>query len=753
MPRPQLAAAIALVLLGLLSAGAVFPFGDDVRLPEGTAGEDRASAPWRLVVYFDGVLASDRSVARAARVLAEEAGALSALGSVEVVLAAPEPAARLGPTRDPKLVAEALEELARGPLQAGDLLRHRDELRRALRDAARAEPGGLRYRVVAAARTEQEAIHQSLERLLRWLGRSTAEGRRGPKALLWIADGFDLSPAAVLPDWVPNRAVRARLRDDLSEYDSTASVAGLAEGLARAGWVAVPVSMGLRPFGLSTGDDPFADPREPLRRVAEATGGQIAARGEVHGAVARFARRRHPLRAAGPAPPGTPSPRGRGCGGESRIPLPPAVARGAGLTDPAALGLEDAKPLYLLPLDEPMATGRTLIAAQALRPEVAAVAFQVGEEEPRTDREPPFEVTVKLPMIPRPTTVRAVALDAAGSELGGDAMEINAFEGELGLSIREPRRIPGPGRYEVDLEVRTPRGAGVASVELSWSGERFETLHHPPYRATLVVPPDAESGYLQATAALPDGRTREAVLTLGREGFGERVDVDLVQLPTVVRDRRGRPVPGLGPDDFRVREEGREKRLRTFGSAADTPLAVGLTVDVSTSLEEDLPLVKEAAIRFLRGVLRPGDRGQLVAFAGRPWLAAPVTREPDRLARAVGRLSAAPSTALYDGLMLSLFHLRGVSGRKAVVLLTDGRDTRSQHGSYQCSRFARRTGIPVYVIALGSPVPRTASARLQRSVLTRLTTATGASSTSCRAWISSSRLTTRSPRSFGTSTC
>jgi len=725
--------------------------GEGLRAWLGGSLEPPLAVPWRLVVYVDPVLATERSVRRAAAALARRAGTLSALGSVEVVVAAPEPAVRLGATRDPKLVAAALAELARERFPAGELWSHRDRFLRTLRDPVpgggdRPDPAAVRAFVLASARTEQEAIHGRLGQVLEWLTAPSAAERHAPKAVLWVVDGFDASPIDLYSGALADRTERARLGEDLAAYGGEAQVAAFAEDLARAGWTAVAISPGLRPFGLAGGEDLFSDPRAPLRTVVAGTGGELVPGADAHPAMVLLAQRwrlriQPPRQGAGARHrprrleveirrPGLTAVAPRvlpagGAPGGSRLSAASPLARGAGRFDLRALDPADPGAVFLLPLAEPMATGRTLIAAQAVRPEVAAVSFQVGDGEARTDREPPFEVTVDLPMIPRAAVVRAVAFDADGVELGRDEAEINGFEGELRLAIREPRRIPGPGTYDVTLEVRTPRGAGVATVDLFWGERHLATLRHPPYRSSVAVPPDARGGFLLARARLPDGEMSEAAVAMGQEGFGDRVEVDLVQLPTVVRDRRGHPVVGLERDDFRVREEGRAQSLRAFGSAADTPLAVGLAVDVSTSVEGDLPLIKSAAIRFLRKVLRPEDRGQLVAFAGRPWLVAPLGRDLERLVEAIEALPMDASTALHDAVMLSLFHLRGVSGRKAVVLLTDGRDTVSRHSSLQSLELARRCGIPVYVLALGSSDPRSRATRLHRLELANLATTTG----------------------------
>lgn len=619
-------------------------------------------------------------------------------------------------------------------------------------------------RVVAVARAEQEVVHGRLQGLLKWLTESRRSVGYEPRAVLWVSDGFDLSPEGFYARAVPEGPLRDRLRDELARFGLRGSVEDFAEAAARIGWTVVPVAFGLRPFGLSSGEQLFADPLAPLEAAAEATGAQVVRKGEVRRTLARLGSRWR-LDVGRPSGPGADVPEAAAGGGElgrdrlevlSRrrdlevlapavLPRVPATGEGATgrpyvLPVPEGLGIGTAdlpaivepatggdgvEAIHLLPTAEAVVTGRTRIAVQALRPEVAAVEFRVGGERVGTDRKPPFEIRADLPQIPRTSTVVAVALDTAGAEIGRDTMELNRFPGELAVRFLEPRTIPGPGRYTVEVEVWRPIGGGIATVDLSWNGRHLERLRHPPYRTTVVVPPGAESGFLRAVASLPGGGTSEAVLAQGRQGFVEEVEVDLVQLPAVVWDRRDRPVAGLGPDDFLVREEGREQRLRTVEPAASVPLSVALTVDVSTSIEGALPEVKAAAVQFLRQVLGPEDRGMLVAFAGRPTLVAPLTGDLDALQRAVESLAVGPNTALYDALMLSLFHLREVSGRRAVVLLTDGRDTVSKHGGSQAREFARRTGVPVYVVYFGPGGLQSASVLTRESEFRHVARGTG----------------------------
>ncbi len=81
-------------------------------------------------------------------------------------------------------------------------------------------------------------------------------------------------------------------------------------------------------------------------------------------------------------------------------------------------------------------------------------------------------------------------------------------------------------------------------------------------------------------------------------------------------------------------------------------------------------------------------------------LVRPLTSDLELMSRAIADAEAGGATALYDSLMYSLVELRGLPGRKALVILTHGGDQESQFNPRQCADFAQRSGIPVYVIAL-----------------------------------------------------
>ena len=109
--------------------------------------------------------------------------------------------------------------------------------------------------------------------------------------------------------------------------------------------------------------------------------------------------------------------------------------------------------------------------------------------------------------------------------------------------------------------------------------------------------------------------------------FNEAVDVDVVQLTAVVTDD-GRFVRGLKPDDFKVYDNDRLQTITSFESE-NISLEMVVALDVSSSMRQALPKVKESAKRFLDG-LRLGDQVTLLGFNDNVFTLAPRSRDKAR---------------------------------------------------------------------------------------------------------------------------
>jgi Ca-activated chloride channel family protein len=369
-------------------------------------------------------------------------------------------------------------------------------------------------------------------------------------------------------------------------------------------------------------------------------------------------------------------------------------------------------PVLLVP--PPAAVGSVRIDAMATGPGVDRVLFFLDGEAAGSDGRAPFRVRLDLAPAPGPRTVRAVALDRAGHPLGEHSVtfggpEPAAFEVAIRRLTRGPASGAGAVAIDVEVDVAVPHGARLDRLELYRNGELLARLAEPPFHARLALPEPAPEDYLRAVAHLADGSTREDARSLvGIESpagsgaaYGERLEVNLVEVFAVATGRAGGPVQGLGPQDFRVRLAGRELPIERFREARQVPLTLALLVDSSTSMRAIMEETREAAGRFLERVLAVGDRAFLVDVDTRPRLVQQLTGEPADLAAAFAHLEADGDTALYDAMVLALVELRRHAGRRALVVISDGEDSSSHLGLGRCLDLARRSGVPAYLLSVG----------------------------------------------------
>ena len=167
------------------------------------------------------------------------------------------------------------------------------------------------------------------------------------------------------------------------------------------------------------------------------------------------------------------------------------------------------------------------------------------------------------------------------------------------------------------------------------------------------------------------------------EGDVVRIDTNLVTVPVSVFDRQGRLIPNLQRESFSVFENGVEQQIKHF-EPTEKPFTVALVLDTSGSTVFDLWEIKEAAIAFAKQ-LRPQDRVLVVTFNDLVMLLTEATSDLKLVTEVIQRgANTGFSTRLYDAVTLVINErLNKIDGRKAIVLFTDGVDTRSYMASYQ----------------------------------------------------------------------
>ena len=160
-----------------------------------------------------------------------------------------------------------------------------------------------------------------------------------------------------------------------------------------------------------------------------------------------------------------------------------------------------------------------------------------------------------------------------------------------------------------------------------------------------------------------------------------RVNTTLVTLPVSVMDRDGRYIPNLQKEEFRIWEDGVEQEVAFFQSV-DKPFSVVLMLDTSPSTQFRLEDIQDAAITFVNQ-LRSDDRVMVVSFNNDIRILSEFTTDRRKLQNAINRAKTDDGTRLYDAVdMVMNQQLNRVSGRKAIVLFTDGVDTTSRRADY-----------------------------------------------------------------------
>ena len=158
------------------------------------------------------------------------------------------------------------------------------------------------------------------------------------------------------------------------------------------------------------------------------------------------------------------------------------------------------------------------------------------------------------------------------------------------------------------------------------------------------------------------------------------VDTRLVPVTCSVSTETGTAVPGLGPGDFRIFDDGMEQSISYF-DASTLPASVALVIDASPSVLRDSVEMKRAADALV-DALAPLDETAVVDFSAHTYLQLPFSDVRERVRRAVARvdprqlLGDTGGSNIYEAVYLTARELfPGRSGRKAIVLLTDGQDS------------------------------------------------------------------------------
>jgi VWFA-related protein len=254
----------------------------------------------------------------------------------------------------------------------------------------------------------------------------------------------------------------------------------------------------------------------------------------------------------------------------------------------------------------------------------------------------------------------------------------------------------------------------IAQVVFFADGRQVCTMSRPPFECQWHAGDTVAEHMFRAVASLRDGRRLVQTVRTRGVTVSEIVDVDVIQVTAVVTDGTGRFVRGLTQSDFKVFDDGKPQPISNFVSE-QIPLEMVAAIDVSSSMRAAIGTVKEAAKRFLAG-LNAADQVTVLSFNENIFTLA--TRATDAAARtrAVDLMDAWGGTALYDAIVKAVDILGRESGRRAVVLFSDG-DDQSSHAALETAiRATEGSDATIYAIGQGRAVDTPALQALLRQI-------------------------------------
>lgn len=271
------------------------------------------------------------------------------------------------------------------------------------------------------------------------------------------------------------------------------------------------------------------------------------------------------------------------------------------------------------------------------------------------------------------------------------------------------------GRTKIAAEVTIPSPSDLDRVEF-WVGDQIAFVdREAPFETFRDFGPESKSWVIRVVAWHKDGFSVSDAVVTRKLGFVATTEVNRVILWATVLTKKDQPVAGLKKEQFHVAEEGKPREILEF-YPEDRPITLALLLDSSGSMRESMKELHEAASGFV-STLGEKDRALVIDFDDKVFLLQDLTDDKASLTESVNSTEALGDTAIYDALHAAYRKLRGIEGRKAIVLLSDGDDTSSQFAYDRVLEEAKLNDVLIYTIGLGPTV--------RKGALTNFADATG----------------------------
>ena len=203
-----------------------------------------------------------------------------------------------------------------------------------------------------------------------------------------------------------------------------------------------------------------------------------------------------------------------------------------------------------------------------------------------------------------------------------------------------------------------------------------------------------------------------------------RSTTDLVIVPVTITDNFNRPVIGLDQNNFQLYEDKKPQEIRNF-SSEDTPVSIGLIVDMSGSMSNKVDRTREAVEAFCKEA-NPQDEFFMITFADAPQLATDFTNSPDEIQSALVTSHSKGRTSLLDAIYMRLRKMRDARyQRKALLILSDGGDNHSRYSERDVNSAVKEADVLLYAVGTYDRYVNTQEELLGPELLQSITEVTG----------------------------
>ena len=234
-------------------------------------------------------------------------------------------------------------------------------------------------------------------------------------------------------------------------------------------------------------------------------------------------------------------------------------------------------------------------------------------------------------------------------------------------------------------------------ISLAWVGP---SLFAEPQKKPVATP--QKPSKVEQVEEIPAEQDLETV----------KIDTNLVTVPVIASSRTGKYITDLVKEEFKIAEDGVPQEI-AFLATVNAPFNVVLLLDTSGSTKEKLPMIQRAAIAFVEQ-LSSTDKVKVISFddSVKDWN--DFTSDKAVIRHAISQTTSGEGTKVYDAVERALNNLRPISGRRAIVVFTDGVDWHSDRASYEGTlKNLDETGVIIYPIRFDTRAETEAIARRQ----------------------------------------